>query len=564
MTSRVSTDKAPFYRQAPCEEVSTDVYTKWAQDRIALFAIVDNINVCRGEIGRATAEERVSQAIQRYMPLITIADLRKDLHSHFALRLALSATPENRAWFINHERTLLKYRLERLSAEDLSSFLVANKMSYRNPSTEEFAETSAGIAGAMQAVAFSATRDIEKATTAGNAAGASRTSVYVVPFEEAIDIVADRGAFLKNGYAYVTADRLPTVIIGKFRVHLTEALARAQRAYPQVVAKVPYLVPLLVSLANKQAVSSHSAIPRQTAGRIEIEDLDLHCARSFPPCMQRLHHHLREEHHLKHWGRHQYGLFLKGLGLTVEQSINFWRSELLHKMTEDKWAKEYLYNVRHSYGKVGAQKDYTPYGCAKVISMMVQISANEYHGCPFNSHQVPRSDLEALLQGSDFPESVAFEILRYAEGYHFQIACRKYFEAKHPSADLTELAFNHPNQYTEYSLQYWKNKGNLSAPRAQQRQPPQNSQAPITQPPRHQPADLGNSFAISPEDEEAIADIDFDDISAPKTTSADSTLPPATASDSTIAIPQNQAQQPTDLPPSAQDLTPSAPPSTDH
>lgn len=34
----------------------------------------------------------------------------------------------------------------------------------------------------------------------------------------------------------------------------------------------------------------------------------------------------------------------------------------------DKFDKQYLYSIRHNYGKEGQRKDYTPYTCMKVIS----------------------------------------------------------------------------------------------------------------------------------------------------------------------------------------------------
>lgn len=41
--------------------------------------------------------------------------------------------------------------------------------------------------------------------------------------------------------------------------------------------------------------------------------------------MRQLHSALNREHKLKHWGRLQYGLFLKGAGLGVDDAMAFWQ-----------------------------------------------------------------------------------------------------------------------------------------------------------------------------------------------------------------------------------------------
>ena len=48
---------------------------------------------------------------------------------------------------------------------------------------------------------------------------------------------------------------------------------------------------------------------------------------SMPLCMRNLAAKLKEHHHLRHGGRIQYGLFLKGIGLGLEEALVYWAGE---------------------------------------------------------------------------------------------------------------------------------------------------------------------------------------------------------------------------------------------
>jgi DNA primase large subunit len=72
----------------------------------------------------------------------------------------------------------------------------------------------------------------------------------------------------------------------------------------------------------------------------------------FPACMRNLHANLRKNSRLKHFGRLQYTLFLKGLGLSMDECIAFWRCSF-KLISDDTFNKEYKYNIRHAYGDVG-------------------------------------------------------------------------------------------------------------------------------------------------------------------------------------------------------------------
>jgi DNA primase large subunit len=76
--------------------------------------------------------------------------------------------------------------------------------------------------------------------------------------------------------------------------------------------------------------------------------------------MRNLQDSLKADKHLKHGGRLQYGLFLKAIGLSVEEALVFWRTGFSN-ITDDKFQKEYAYNVRYNYGLEGKRVNYNPY-----------------------------------------------------------------------------------------------------------------------------------------------------------------------------------------------------------
>lgn len=61
-------------------------------------------------------------------------------------------------------------------------------------------------------------------------------------------------------------------------------------------------------------------------------------------------------------------IFSQGIGLPLEESLKFWRTEFGPKIPPDTFDKQYAYNVRHSYGKEGKRTEYTPHSCIKIIS----------------------------------------------------------------------------------------------------------------------------------------------------------------------------------------------------
>ena len=144
-----------------------------------------------------------------------------------------------------------------------------------------------------------------------------------------------------------------------------------------------------------QAVRFLAVVPRQVAslssqqvaptykqanfgGSVTVDQIPALAQSSFPLCMNNLYRGLTKDHHLKHGGRMQFGLFLKGIGLSLEDALVFWRSAFARRTPPDKFNKQYAYNIRHNYGKEGKRSNYTPYGCMKIIKS--EVSSLDHHG----------------------------------------------------------------------------------------------------------------------------------------------------------------------------------------
>lgn len=109
--------------------------------------------------------------------------------------------------------------------------------------------------------------------------------------------------------------------------------------------------------------------------------------------MKVLHKALKKNHHLTHGGRVQYGLFLKGMGISLPDAMSFWKNEFTKIMDEAAFNKEHRYQIRFLFGWEGSRRDYQPYNCLKIMES--NIGPRDYHGCPFK--HMPHNELESEL-----------------------------------------------------------------------------------------------------------------------------------------------------------------------
>ncbi|DBA04027.1 TPA: hypothetical protein N0F65_009374 [Lagenidium giganteum] len=340
-----------------------------------------------------------------------VNDWELDTTSHHVLRLAFCSVQEMWEMFVDLESALFAYRLTTMSTTAPIQLLACHGHSYRKRITNT--EHS--------------------------------TEVFEVPFIEASSLIRRRRVRLEHGIALVPMSDMAHIAIHHFKELMIVRLRSLRAAILINRQEYERLYPLLEHLRAiaTKLLSRSCEIHLPSRPRVALHEIDIVAERHFPLCMKHLHHKLRSNNHLKYDGRVQYRMFLKGLGLSAQENLEFWRSAFTKIMATSKFEKEYAYNIRHSYGLEGARKDYEPLNCQQIVSGGAPRNG-QYHGCPFN-HWGTYFLRAQLANDQRISHGALDHILRSASSGNPQEACRRYFDALHPNASTGSDVAMHPN-----------------------------------------------------------------------------------------------------------------------
>lgn len=294
-------------------------------------------------------------------------------------------------------------------------------------------------------------------------------SFFKVDWERVHDLVEQRRVLLRAGKAYVPVSLQVSLVLAEFNARLDKSLELTARALPRL-DEDDRLIPILNHLALGFTAPEYNSSTNPTTlngtalTAASIDGLVQH----FPMCMRHLHTSLRRDKHLKHFGRLQYNLFIKGIGLSVEEALVFWRTSF-STISDEKFQKEYRYNIRHAYGLEGTRRNYRPLSCQQILTERVP-HASEANGCPYRHFSV--ENLIAALGSTGVSDREVLKGVRTdIEGLRYHIACNRVFEHVHArelkrekesesgSARL-QVMIIHPNEYFSRSFGL-KNPGTL-------------------------------------------------------------------------------------------------------
>lgn len=424
-----------FYKD-PLESVDLQHLEKIVKGRYSLLKFVE-LKSKYSELA-STDYESISSQIkneqmkhQLLISEVTPENFLNDRISHFILKLYVSRSQEESKWWVDTETSLYRYRYK-----DNVNFekKIISKLGFEK----------------VKEINFPHANDKEEYPKAEGhkshlSAGEESKVYYAVPLSLSSSLIA-KGYFPIKGKIYVAQKDLITVICDIFRSGLMLALDEAQK----VQISDERLIRIFSQLKDPNFDMNYKIKPANMRG-ITLDNLDLIANNHFPPCMKKLYNKLSTEFHLKHMGRLQLGLFLKGVGLSLEDSIEFWRKKFTQKMTNEKFLKNYKYNIEHSYGRLGKMADYSPWGCTK-ITKMPKPAIGEHHGCPFRHSE--KSELISIL--NSYP-NLNPEVKKWILERHErepQVSCIRLYENLHSNTKPvnTDKVGMLPNAYFDASF----------------------------------------------------------------------------------------------------------------
>ncbi|POS88316.1 DNA primase, partial [Erysiphe pulchra] len=444
-----------FYIIPPTGDITLEQFEQWAIDRLRVLSEFEACSF-RNKSPTETAAH-MKPILDKYLPLASSnsnstnlhAERQKDHYSHFILRLAFSSTEDLRRRFSRVETMLFRLRFQTDNVKERQAFVESLNLDWEVVNDEE----KFNLADKLRAAGGGYPKRIQD------------ESYFKVNWERVPELVETRRSLIQGGMAYVPSREQLSIVVAEFTSHLDKALLMTSRALPRL-DEDDRITPILTHLSKNFTTpdASYSTFSDTPLGTdISARNIDALSA-SFPLCMQHLHRSLRRDSHLKYYGRLQYSLFLKGIGLNLEESLQFWRSSF-NKITDDVFNKEYRYNVRYAYGDVGGDgnrrgRGSTPFSCQRILTEHAP-GTGEAHGCPYRHFSV--DNLLALLRDMGIQDQETLKgVKEDKEKTKYHLACNRVFEYVHRSQikkvrsegtwDAAQLeTIVHPNEYFKRS-----------------------------------------------------------------------------------------------------------------
>ncbi|XP_071627498.1 DNA primase large subunit isoform X1 [Temnothorax longispinosus] len=437
-----------LYQNVPFGEVTLNELEEICETRLKVLSLVERIHLKKltmsvSQRKAALVEKLREEGMDKFATLVDspgcrshtdmdICARRNDHISHLILRSVVAFNRFKKHWFLKQEARLFKWRFSSLDNEGVRQFMCVNNFVFTPISQSEKEDIREYLRISSPHVS-----DIDN------------TQFYRIPFSHVASLIKKRKVFIMQGEAFITEQEMAFVFVSHFRRILISGFEIAREARANLYNDERF-TRIFANLENVIHTESTILVQEpEILQYVSLNKLDMLAETSYPLCMRVLHRVLKKTHHLTHGGRIQYGLFLKGIGISFSDSMTFWKGEFMKKMDEATFIKEkHSYNIRFNYGLEGSRRDYQPYTCQKIMESGV--GPRDNHGCPFKHmlHDI----LEDELTDCGFNALERSKIVELSKDGQYSAACNKCYEIKHDC--LNDTLFKHPNIYFNESVKH--------------------------------------------------------------------------------------------------------------
>lgn len=255
---RFPLSRLSLYEDSPSADVDVESFESHGIARLQVLRRIDVLQA-RGVRGDRLHDEINKADLEHLFADGTGA---KDRLSHFILRVAYCHDDELRKWLLTQELLLFKIRFQSATPAEVDRFLGERQFLKDYPPINM--EEKMRLKPKLMALFHDGLPMTEHAF--------SSTVYYKVPFQDVLQPVARREAYLAGGLAYVSRADVLSIIDGKYRASLSKSLAQLCQVRHQITAD-PRLGPIVQNLGRVAFKYGGSALEASTRGGLDTRGI---------------------------------------------------------------------------------------------------------------------------------------------------------------------------------------------------------------------------------------------------------------------------------------------------
>jgi DNA primase large subunit len=179
-------------------------------------------------------------------------------------------------------------------------------------------------------------------------------------------LVNNRSALLRNGWVVALIDDFAMSLKTSFERLLRKRIQEARESVDRI-ARSSIAEPIKIL---KEDLSKIIHTMSKVTDRFQLSGYKLFTKQNvFPQCMLDLYSEVERKGHINHEERFQMGLFLKHIGMSVEEQLYFWYDQAVDNigLTFEQFSSGPAgYQIRYLYGLEGGGTDYSAQKCETI------------------------------------------------------------------------------------------------------------------------------------------------------------------------------------------------------